>query len=261
MDFTTNYCGAYWSDGKFQSSVANGKSTPVSGLDAACQEHDASYATARSGVELDAADDKFHTRAQKFGFRGKLYGNAVKHVNKFTRHTMPSWYNAITDKFYSREIANAKLAAKRDADRGKLNLRQVDPDGATHPVSVRPVEDVSLGGTVYGPSVPPGSGEPEGHAWGFSNLPMNYSVHNWPRQKIENNKNRIVPTHPLKNKKQNKRFHLTQEQKIQALPFIFPPRNKLQKNKIAPQVQSSQTKKNTKHGKAGGTKECPCSKG
>lgn len=260
MDFTTNYCGAYWSDGTFQSSVADGKSTPVSGLDAACQEHDAAYAKATSAAELDAADDKFHSRTQKFGVRGKLYGNAVKHVNKFTRHTMPSWYNAISDKFYSREVGNAKLAAKRDADRGKLNLRQVDSDGATRPVSTRPAEDVPMSGTVYGPSVPPGSGEPEGHAWGFSNLPMNYSVHNWPRQKLTNKKNRIEPTHPLKTK--TKRLHLTKEQKIQALPFIFPPKNKLQKNnKVIPQVQPPKTKKNSKNGQASRTQPCSCSQG
>jgi len=51
-----NYCGAYWSDGKFQKSVKNGKSFPVDAVDAVCQQHDADIA---AGISPYLADEKF----------------------------------------------------------------------------------------------------------------------------------------------------------------------------------------------------------
>jgi hypothetical protein len=51
-----NYCGAYWSDGRFQSSVRNGRSIPVDAVDAVCQRHDSNLA---SGVPNVLADQEF----------------------------------------------------------------------------------------------------------------------------------------------------------------------------------------------------------
>jgi len=85
MDFTTNYCGPFWSDGKFQSSVANGISKPVSALDAACQRHDRQYATHNDRHSLDVADTNFYNETKNLGFRGKLYGGLVSYFNQLSR--------------------------------------------------------------------------------------------------------------------------------------------------------------------------------
>jgi len=85
MDFTTNYCGPYWSHGKFQSSVSNGSNAPVSELDAACQRHDAGYADALTEDDLNVADTKFYKETRSLGPRGWLYGNIVYYFNKFNR--------------------------------------------------------------------------------------------------------------------------------------------------------------------------------
>jgi len=85
MDFTTNYCGMYWSDGRVQPSVLNGSSQPVSALDTQCQLHDSAYARAISNTELDVADTNFYNNTNKLGFRGKLYGNLVYYGNKILR--------------------------------------------------------------------------------------------------------------------------------------------------------------------------------
>jgi hypothetical protein len=85
MDFTTNYCGPFWSDGKFQSSVANGKSQPVSLLDNDCMLHDRAYALATSDEQLDVADTKFYNDAWTHGLRGKVYGSVVYFGNKLLR--------------------------------------------------------------------------------------------------------------------------------------------------------------------------------
>ncbi len=81
MDFTTNYCGMYWSDGRVQSSVC-GSSKPVNALDAACREHDCAYATSVSSEELTLADNNFYQTVKDLGYRGPLYGSIVKYGNK-----------------------------------------------------------------------------------------------------------------------------------------------------------------------------------
>lgn len=50
-----NYCGPYWSDGKFQTSVV-GTKEPIDEFDRTCMHHDASYAM---GEDLEAADFEF----------------------------------------------------------------------------------------------------------------------------------------------------------------------------------------------------------
>lgn len=92
MDLTTNYCGMYWSDGKFQSSVSDGQSKPVNALDSQCRAHDADYHLASSlrnreqRMEAErVADDKFHHNTKSLGLKGKLYGELVKHGNQVLR--------------------------------------------------------------------------------------------------------------------------------------------------------------------------------
>ncbi len=85
MDFTTNYCGMYYSDGKIQSSVANGSTLPIDDLDNACRDHDTAYALAENDDDLDVADDKFYKTTNSLGIRGKAYGRIVKHGNQIIR--------------------------------------------------------------------------------------------------------------------------------------------------------------------------------
>lgn len=85
MDFTTNYCGVYWSDGTIQSSV-DGTMLPVDELDEQCRQHDSSYFYSDDPVVRSTADNKFYENTKKLGLRGNLYGNLVLHGNKVMRY-------------------------------------------------------------------------------------------------------------------------------------------------------------------------------
>lgn len=85
MDFTTNYCGMYWSDGGIRSSVV-GTKDPVNELDAQCKEHDASYALNSDPVLLSTADNKFYENTRNLGYRASIYGSLVLNGNKIMRY-------------------------------------------------------------------------------------------------------------------------------------------------------------------------------
>ncbi len=121
MDFTTNYCGPYWSDGKFQSSVASGK-PPVSQLDAACQLHDRAYATAKTQHDLVVADNKFFEQTRNLGIRGPIYGSIVKYGNQALRDPMAFFLPFLGLAGYSA----ASTAALSTALPKKNRLRQPD---------------------------------------------------------------------------------------------------------------------------------------
>jgi hypothetical protein len=82
IDFTTNYCGAYWSAGKFQSSVEDSQVEAVSPLDEQCRLHDRAYARNEDRV---FADQVFYNNTNNLGLRGKIYGRLVYHGNKSLR--------------------------------------------------------------------------------------------------------------------------------------------------------------------------------
>lgn len=68
-----NYCGPYWSAGKFQTSVES--DVPhVNALDRACRDHDAAYARNQN---LRAADLAFSREAAKHGIAGRAMGLIV----------------------------------------------------------------------------------------------------------------------------------------------------------------------------------------
>lgn len=89
FDPTTNYCGAYYSDGKIQPSVYDGLSQPINELDELCRAHDAVYAHSNKMGRLAgarsriAADNKFYEAAtyNTGGIRGPIYGFLVKNFN------------------------------------------------------------------------------------------------------------------------------------------------------------------------------------
>lgn len=138
MDFTTNYCGMYWSDGTIQSSVV-GHRDPVSELDAACMRHDAAYAVTDDVSQRVDADNKFYSETSGLGLRGKVYGNLVKYGNKLARDAEMAFFlplmgligtSAATTFGFSQVLGHPK-----------------------RPTSRVPVD--TSGGIVYGPSDPP----------------------------------------------------------------------------------------------------------
>lgn len=68
-----NYCGPWWSDGKFQTSVI-GLTPPVDELDAACQRHDAAYSASH---DLKRADLTFAQETYRQGLTGLAMAGAV----------------------------------------------------------------------------------------------------------------------------------------------------------------------------------------
>lgn len=67
------YCGPYWSDGRWQTSVV-GQAEGENDLDSRCRDHDAAYAT---GQDLQVADKLFANAAWQLGPTGKLMATAV----------------------------------------------------------------------------------------------------------------------------------------------------------------------------------------
>ncbi len=102
-----NYIGPWWSDGKWQSSVAYGKSVPRSKLDEIAREHDTRYAMHRGDrAALRLADDIFHDRAKELGFVQHLIGDVVKYGNRLLRRSSPldeTTKQTILDKFHQED--------------------------------------------------------------------------------------------------------------------------------------------------------------
>lgn len=71
--FHGNYCGPWWSDGKFQTSVV-GSSDPIDEFDNTCKIHDAVYATQG---DLRKADQEFYANNIGKGFNRSLAAAAV----------------------------------------------------------------------------------------------------------------------------------------------------------------------------------------
>ncbi len=142
MDFTTNYCGMYWSDGKIQSSVI-GSSEPVNELDAACQEHDASYSI---GKDLEHADLVFYDKASKLGVRGKIYANLVYHGNKAGRMFLAPlallFATGVTSVAIQSQVINNSLRGSND-EKVEYGPTIDDEEGTNAPV------DTDESGTFY----------------------------------------------------------------------------------------------------------------
>lgn len=68
-----NYCGPYWSAGKFQTSVVSDVE-PTDRLDSICKEHDEAYAL---GLDLEDADLLFAYKAYQENALGKLFSFPV----------------------------------------------------------------------------------------------------------------------------------------------------------------------------------------
>jgi hypothetical protein len=155
MDFTTNYCGMYYSDGRIQPSVANGKTVPNGPLDSACRDHDTAYALALNDQDLEAADNKFQTQTHNLGFRGKLYGNLVKHGNSLARNKMAFLlplggligYSAGAMAVLSTMFGGKKPALRTPVDTGVVYNPGEEPN------------DSGPSGTAFEPAIPTGDSD------------------------------------------------------------------------------------------------------
>jgi len=152
MDFTTNYCGMYYSDGRIQPSVANGATVPNGPLDSACRDHDTAYALATNDQDLEAADNKFQEQTHNLGLRGKLYGNLVKHGNSLARNKMAFLLPLGGLIGYS---AGATAILSTMFGSKKPNIRKPD----STPVKAADV------GVVYNPGEEPNDSGPSGSAF------------------------------------------------------------------------------------------------
>lgn len=84
--FSGNYTGPYWSDGKLQTSVEFGESDPKSELDALSRLHDSAYAKFQDRGHREAADMMYEEQAKKLvGRFPSLAGDLVLYGNYATR--------------------------------------------------------------------------------------------------------------------------------------------------------------------------------
>jgi len=85
-DFTRNYCGFYYSDGRIQSSTSKGSRLPVDELDLACQIHDSSYALSDGDWQLqEVADEAFFETTFGKDPTSSAYAVAVLYGNQIYR--------------------------------------------------------------------------------------------------------------------------------------------------------------------------------
>jgi hypothetical protein len=84
--FVDNYTGPFWSDGKVQKSVANGKSRSKSKVDVLSRKHDAEYFYCRSDDCFDLADMDYYQATRDMSFVPRMIGDAVLYVNRAARH-------------------------------------------------------------------------------------------------------------------------------------------------------------------------------
>ncbi len=157
-DFTTNFCGPYYSDGRIQSSVEDPIRQPVNRLDAACRRHDIAYARAKGKTELlTLADETFFDEVvnlPEHPIRGPLYGALVYYGNKLFRSKNKMLRRETEEDFYDRMRSQAGTNA--------------------HPQTPYKVIDNSL---VYAPNKTqggslPGSGGSQGRAGAVYNPPV-----------------------------------------------------------------------------------------
>jgi len=86
--YTDNYTGPYWSDGKFQTSVADGKTKPKSKLDRISQRHDMAYAKSRGRSDLDRADLAYYEDTRHMSIVPRSIGSIVLYGNRFGRNAL-----------------------------------------------------------------------------------------------------------------------------------------------------------------------------
>lgn len=84
-----NFCGPYWSDGKFQPSVSSPKQAPLNIFDATCRDHDVSLANAVTQEDVLEADTRFYQQNYNKGFTRSTAAVLVKYLNPIMSNKNP----------------------------------------------------------------------------------------------------------------------------------------------------------------------------
>lgn len=119
-EYSGNYTGPYWSDGKFQESVAFGESDPKSELDALARLHDTAYATYKDRGHREAADEIFNREAKKLvGKFPHLAGDLVLYGN-YAQRQATQLAKDVTTPFLGPLLGAAKFAATNVYNANKM---------------------------------------------------------------------------------------------------------------------------------------------
>ncbi len=230
MDFSTNYCGMYWSDGRFQSSVADGKSVPVNLLDEQCKSHDAAYAQCEDDRCLDKADQQFHDKTRELGLRGKLYGKAVLHGNQLIRGTQNKMLN-IAYAILGKKVPSLDTRAKAPAFFRGSNVAPAPAKtvpGTTSKPAVEEEDDVPTvpveDGTCDMPQLPAG-GHPTQDGM---ESPVYGAIP--PHSNLFGFHNQILPVYKPLKKKKNTYTEKEKEKFFKQFIQLHPPTTKHYKN-------------------------------
>jgi len=232
MDFSTNYCGPYWSDGEFQSSVV-GNEPGVDDLDEACRAHDAAYATSSSLLDLEAADNKFYNDTKELGVKGRIYGSVVLHGNRIARGTMAFMlpFAGLAGYGLLSGFGLNSLLPKKRLRKGKVEPTKTpaQPTGSTPTSDPAPTGAPAAPPIVYDPVVPFEDEGEEDVGGAQNSTPTRYGLYKpLGRKRIRNKLN--------KNKLEIKKLNKT-KQKFQ---ISNPPDNKnLKKKKTTKRKQDA----------------------
>jgi hypothetical protein len=149
MDFTTNNCGMYWSDGKIQSSVSEFETEPVNEFDATCQEHDRSYSTALVEGDLVTADNKFYDQNVAKGLKRNIAANLVKYGNRTMRFSLSLPGLVLGELGYLFNM-NKRLVSEVDGPRGGgSSLRGSQSQVVYGPSKGTPLAPIPEGSSLY----------------------------------------------------------------------------------------------------------------
>lgn len=148
IDPRTNFCGAYWSDGKFQPSVKNPTKQPVNEFDVTCRDHDVSLAHAETEQDVLSANRKFYESNIDQGIERSIAAILVHYLYPFK---MPKNKNQKTGNLRgSPSMAQLTKAIKEALPAAKnQNKKKKNQNNRVGSITTAPV---SIGTTVRGQS-------------------------------------------------------------------------------------------------------------
>ncbi len=203
MDFTTNYCGAYWNNGQIRSSKKRYNALPVNELDKHCLAHDCDLAIIETEYDADAemmsrADKKFHDNVSQLkGIRPYIYSKLVYYGNPLLR--MGATYAKGAQQFMDldrtaglRGANNGDVSQKQDTSSGEYACQPLDnfvlrgSSGTYNPQPYTPVGDIV---SSNGQLVKPSASESAGIGYRIrKNIPFTLNTYGKRKRKRKKNK-------------------------------------------------------------------------
>ncbi len=89
MDFSTNFCGPWWSDGKFQTSKCPRDAKPVNDFDRSCAIHDCAIYNSKNFFDILEADNKFFKFNKGKSLKRTFAAYMVKLINPAFNYHVP----------------------------------------------------------------------------------------------------------------------------------------------------------------------------